>query len=609
MGKTRFMTVLFSATENGDEELTKQIHDEIQSAKENGSYEDEDGEMSYQDLGDQGVLALDKETGEYTLIHNDPVMVGDDVMIDLEEVPEYCVEEYMHPEVPVNNNSQVIFPMADKNFSVSTDNTAVLKIFSDQDLVETVSESVYHSEQDAQVGDLKFEKDSDEDGVIVTDLSSGDKAKVELDGENMKVTELDQKNFKSFSNKDMEVIRRKVFSNAEQYEPIFVVGIDPINKVLVNSPVYGEEAANELAEKLMERGLMGVAVIADPDEAREYAISMLCNEGVETMDQVADEEEMEVAQSEFSVIGNRYFSDRTRFMSRLFSEAEENVSDHQELVESAIEDGDQLETEDFIITPVDESTAVVEDKDNGEFTVAELDGEDINVEEISEEQANEMMANIEVEADEAEAPVEEENETEEEPAEEVEEVKEFSNVRKVQKSYGVKDFIVRQGKKLTDYAKRTADGAVLNDAGQLIRNDMKKASTTKKALAKVGEFIAENPKTAGAIAATAATGAAAGTGAGVYKLTRKDKAASDKNFSDEAALAQIEDSATEAIQNVQEAAETAIQAIEQAKQEPVESLNDIKEATFSDVEGVEMRTFSEDITGDIHNPSLIDLID
>ena len=403
MGKTRFMTVLFSATENGDEELTKQIHDEIQSAKENRSYEDEDGEMSYQDLGDQGVLALDKETGEYTLIHNDPVMVGDDVMIDLEEVPEYCVEDYIHPEVPVDNNSQVIFPMADKNFSVSTDNTAVLKIFSDQDLVETVSESVYHSEQDAQVGDLKFEKDSDEDGVIVTDLSSGDKAKVELDGENMKVTELDQKNFKSFSNKDMEVIRRKVFSNAEQYEPIFVVGIDPINKVLVNSPVYGESAANELAEKLMERGLMGVAVIADPDEAREYAISMLCNEGVETMDQVADEEEMEVAQSEFSVIGNRYFSDRTRFMSRLFSEAEENVADHQELVESAIEDGDQLETEDFIITPVDENTAVVEDKDNGEFTVAELDGEDINVEEISEEQANEMMEGLEVEADEDES--------------------------------------------------------------------------------------------------------------------------------------------------------------------------------------------------------------
>lgn len=619
MSKTRFMTVLFSATENGDEELTKQIHDEIQSAKENGSYEDEDGEMSYQDLGDKGVLALDKETGEYTLIHNDPVMVGDDVMIDLEEIPEYCVEDYMHPEVSENEGSFIYNPMADKNFSVSTDNTAVLKIFSDQDLVETVSESVYHSEQDAQVGDLKFEKDSDEDGVIVTDLSSGDKAKVELDGENMKVTELDQKNFKSFSNKDMEVIRRKVFSNAEQYEPIFVVGIDPINKVLVNSPVYGEEAANELAEKLMERGLIGVAVMADPDEAREYAISMLCNEGVESMDQVADEEEMEVAQSEFSVIGNRYFSDRTRFMSRLFSEAEENVADHQELVESAIEDGDQLETEDFIITPVDESTAVVEDKDNGEFTVAELDGEDINVEEISEEQANEMMEGLEVEAD-------EEPEMEEEPAEEVEEVKEFSNVRKVQKSYNaitngwkalkskvgdmkvVKDAITKRSESI---AKTAGDKLEkLGKEGKLTDAMSDKLHTTIANSDAIAKKQVKNALIGGA--AVAGTAAVGGTAYGVSRLTKKDKAASeveDKNFSDEAALAQIEDKATEAIQNVQEAAETAIQAIEEAKQEPVENLGNIKEATYSDVDGIEMRTFSDDFTGEYRNPSLIDLID
>ena len=41
MSKTRFMTVLFSATEKGDEELTKQVHEDIQKAKENGSFEDD----------------------------------------------------------------------------------------------------------------------------------------------------------------------------------------------------------------------------------------------------------------------------------------------------------------------------------------------------------------------------------------------------------------------------------------------------------------------------------------------------------------------------------------------------------------------------------------
>ena len=35
MGKTRFMTVLFSASENGDEELTNQVAGDIQLAKEN----------------------------------------------------------------------------------------------------------------------------------------------------------------------------------------------------------------------------------------------------------------------------------------------------------------------------------------------------------------------------------------------------------------------------------------------------------------------------------------------------------------------------------------------------------------------------------------------
>lgn len=603
---TRFMTVLFSATENGDAELTNQVHEDIQKAKENGSFEDD--EMAYEDLGEDGVLALDKGNGECTLIHNNPIAVGDDVMIDLSEVPDYCIEDKSHPEV--TEDGSFVFNPSEHEFSVTTDNTAVQKIFSDQDLVETVSESVYRSEQDAQVGDLKFEKDSDTDGVIVTDLSSGDKAKVELEGENMKVTELDQKNFKTYSNKsnNMEVIRRKVFSRAdEQYEPMFVVGIDSINKVLVNSPVYSEEQANDLAERLMERGIEGVQVFANPDEGRDYALALLNGCGAE---EIADEEEMELAESEFSVIGNRYFSDRTRFMNRLFSEAEEEVADHQELVESAIEDGDQLETEDFIITPVNESTAVVEDKANGEFTVAELEGEDINVEEISEEQANEMMADIEVEADEEpEAPAEEEMEEAEEPAEEeneleVEEVKEFSNVRKVQKSYAglnivktISEKIANKGGHLLKKAEQAGDIAARKggEAGEKFLDQAIK-------LEKKGNFLKNNANT---IAKATVGTAAIGTGAGVYKLTRKDKAASEveaKEYSEDATLAQIEDSSIEAIQNVQEAAETAIQAIEQAKEAPVENADDIKEVTYSD------KTFSEIEVSSIHNPSLIDLI-
>ena len=156
--KTRFMTVMFSASEKGDEELLNQVAGDIQAAKENGSFEDENGEMSYKDLGDEGVLAVDNENGEQTLIHNEMIQNGDDVFIEMEKIPDYCVEDQSHPEVVEEEGSMVVNPMAEKEFSVTSNNTAVLRIFSDQDLVETVADTVGRTEQDAVVGDLKFEK-------------------------------------------------------------------------------------------------------------------------------------------------------------------------------------------------------------------------------------------------------------------------------------------------------------------------------------------------------------------------------------------------------------------------------------------------------------------
>jgi hypothetical protein len=476
--------------------------------------------------------------------------------------------------------------MEEKEFSVTTNNTAVLKIFSDQDLVEVVSESVSRTEQEAQVGDLKFEKDSEDDGIIVTDVPSGDKAKVVMEGDNMKVTELDQKNFKYYSNKgNMNVIKRKVFSHAEQYEPIFVVGIDPINKVLVNSPVYGEAAANDLAQKLMERGIMEVNVFVNPDEGREYALGLLSGEGAT---EVAEEEEMEVAYSDNTVIANRYFSDRTRFMSRLFSEAEENVTDHQDLIESAIADGDQMETEDFIITPVSDDCAVVEDKDNGEYTVAELDGKDINVDKISAEQAQDMMKDIQVE--------------------DSEEEKEFSD-KPYRKCYGlvskVAEKVAKVGQKTA--AKGKEIGAKVKDA-KTLKEQEKLAAKANKLMTR-GEKIEKNAGTIAKVGlATAAAAGAAGAGTAGYKLTKKQK---DNSDVDESTLAQIEDNSVEAIQNVQEAAETAIEAINQAKEAPVEDPDDVKEATYSATteEGVDevQRLFSEVNDTNIYNPSLKDL--
>ena len=79
-------------------------------------------------------------------------------------------------------------------------------------------------------------------------------------------------------------------------------------------------------------------------------------------------------------------------MERLFTgEADE------ELIEDAIEDGQQVENDDEVITPVDSKTAVVEDKETGEFTKATLSDDDIDVEPISEEEADELTEDLKVE--------------------------------------------------------------------------------------------------------------------------------------------------------------------------------------------------------------------
>jgi hypothetical protein len=73
-------------------------------------------------------------------------------------------------------------------------------------------------------------------------------------------------------------------------------------------------------------------------------------------------------------------------MCRLFSEE----ADEKE-IEKAIEDGETVETEKETITPVDAETAIVEDKENNEYTKATMNEEEIEVVPISEEDAKKLM--------------------------------------------------------------------------------------------------------------------------------------------------------------------------------------------------------------------------
>lgn len=562
------MNRLFSATSDGDEELTNQVSEDIEKAKKDGSFEDD--EMKYDHLGDGRVIATDRANGEMTLIHP---MDGENSTYDLERVSGEDLEKFLHPEIvdgavsiEDTNTGDYNKPgdpegldnccscgdpncpgCESKEFSVSTNNTALLKFFSDQVSSEMATEIVTNTDQPVTVGDLSFNKEGED--VIVTDMSSGDKAKVSLDGPELEVTELDQKNFKSFSNK-MEVIRRKVYSNAEQYNPIFVVGIDLDNNVLVNAPVMTEEAANELATRLTDIGVANVQVFANPDEARDYGINLIeTNGGVQVETQ---EEEHNFSDVDVPIYTNRYYSEYvTPFMSKMFSEAEEEITATQDLIEDAVDKGEQIETEDEIITPVDSDTAVVEDKETGDFTKVDLAEDTMHLECIDEETADQLTDHLEVDDEEGE--------------------KNFSKLGSV---------LGKASKAINKVGSKVGGRKIRKVAGNLMMKEGVQGKAKKAA-----RFAYNNSdKIAAGGAGLAAVGAGAGAVKGVKKLRQK-------NNSDTAEL--IEDKAQEALQNIQEMTEVATQAVNQAKETPAEPQTDIKETQFSDSQDAAQKVFSD----------------
>lgn len=442
MKNTRLMDRLFSATDEKDQELTEQVANDIEAAKESDAPIDTD-ELKYEHVGDGKVVITDKETGEQTVaekaedgnydlypaevtpqiegfIHpeGDGVTPGDqqgapDEHVEDHLAPEAQVEEHVNPEAGSEPSVEVVAeegrePRAEdaedqvcptcgknpcecskedeeeKEFSVSTDNSVVLRIFSDQEFCERLFSEVIESEETAKVGDLKVEKVG-ENEVVVTSEATGDQAKVCLDEDEMEVTELDSK---TFSEKEGE---------EENYLPLRVVGVDPINHVIVDAPVYSNEDAEELVSRLEEQDIDAVEVFDNDDAAREYAMNLL--NGLDATD--VDEEPTEATFSDtdkFDLYVTRFYSDNTVYMDRLFSEALNDVETSQEVIEGAIKAGEQVENDTEIVTPVDANTAVVEDKENNEFTKVTLNNGELHARPIGESEAEELTAHLEVDS-------------------------------------------------------------------------------------------------------------------------------------------------------------------------------------------------------------------
>lgn len=439
---TRFMQTMFSAVENGDEELTKQVANDIESAKANGIVDTK--EVKYENRGDGKVAITDKETGEVTIAERAADEAEMYELVPECATPDAQLEGYLHPldgeghkgnqtgapdehesdhfegniapNLPNGGRNDAAghersveeiaqgCPKCGKNpcecedekeFSVSTDNTVVLRIFSDQEFCERVFSEVIESEETAKVGDLKIEKIADEEeAVVVTDENSGDQAKVTFEGDEMKVTELDSKNF----------------SEEEQFDSLHVVGVDAGNHVIVDAPEYDEESAEELKRRLTEDGVDAVEIFDDKEEARDYAFQLLGNLGGD-LDGVGEPEQAEY--SDHTIWLTEFSTDNTVIMDRMFSEAVNGIADLQDAVNDAIHSGDQIETDDEVITPVDACTAVIEDKSNDEITKASIDGNDLKLVRISEEDAQDMTGDltvIEAESDEDEKDFSEEEE-------------------------------------------------------------------------------------------------------------------------------------------------------------------------------------------------------
>ena len=450
------MEVMFS---NTDEELAKQVDNDIKEAQSKGVVDTE--EIEYKNLGDGKVAITDKENGEVTLAQK-----ADDEAdtYDLVAVPDGQLEKFVHPsEDGVTEGNQVGAPdekvddhfgegsviapnqpdgglnheagheksveetakegpqpegkevcpecgekeckceekkEEEKDFSISSTNAAWQKIFSmPQEFCDYLFSEVIESEETSKVGDLKVEK-CDDNAVLVTSESTGDQCKVELNGDDMEVTELDSKNF----------------SEEEQFMPLFVVGVQPYDHIIVDAQEYSQESAEQLKAQLTEDGIEGVQIFDNQKDAREYAISLLEGLGASPAAGQVEEPELQKEYSEAvgtEVYATRFYSDSTEIMCRMFSESVNGISELQDAVNDVIRNDEAAEIDGIAINPVDAQNAVI--VDGGEYTLATLDGEDMRLQAIDAEEAQDILGDesiIESESEENEQASEEPNEKE-----------------------------------------------------------------------------------------------------------------------------------------------------------------------------------------------------
>ena len=423
MKNTRLMELMFSDTTS--DELKEQVGNDIKEAEANGVVDTEEVKYEKQDNGD--VAITDKETGEVTLASKNPDEAD---TYDLVAVPDGQLERFVHPSAngkpgaavgapdekvethmvegviapnlpdggknPEAGNEKSVTEVCpdcvdeEKEFSVTSDNVAWQRLFSyPLEFIDKLFSETIDSCETTKVGDLKIERCADEDdAVVVTSVSTGDQVKVKVDDENLEVEELDSKGF----------------SEDEQFLPIFVVGVQPYDHIIVEAQEYDMESAEQLKAQLEEDGVEAVEIFEDPEQTREYAYNLLT--GLNASPAVGEATEEKEFSSHYGC--PRFFSvsydtEDSVFMTRIFSEQEIGVTETRDAVEDAIRSGEPVEVGSAVVTPIDEQKAIVQDAN--ELTKVSIEGEDMLLEKIDEEEAQALLggeSDINVKAEEGE---------------------------------------------------------------------------------------------------------------------------------------------------------------------------------------------------------------
>ena len=264
-------------------------------------------------------------------------------------------------------------------------------------------EDVINNQEEVKEGDTTVTPVDEKTAVI----SEGDEfTKVTLEGEDkMCLENISEEEYEDLTDNSSETEDQKVYSN--QAETKFFSENEYLTTYMQR--LFSEEASEKDIEEAIEKQetkevendttIIPVseteAIVKDESgDEPEYSIAVLDDETVEINPIDAEEAEDMIEEKEYSGIycdedETRFFSENeclTDYMQRLFTDSSDSAE-----IEKAIEEDKVIENDSEKITPIDEETAIIEDKESGEFTKATMDEEKLDVEPIDEEEAMEMI--------------------------------------------------------------------------------------------------------------------------------------------------------------------------------------------------------------------------